>query len=411
MSWLDGILNRRKVKLTEPGAWGIDANWAGHSVTPDITMQRAAAWACVRLNARTIGSLPLKVYEKTRDGSRKEAGNHPLAALLSDSPNRDQTPMEHWEGQGTALNLRGRAYAEKLWLGERLVGIVPLDPDSTSVYRTPEAERRYKVYDRKGGVRDLGAREIFHLRGFGAGGDNGLSPIEFGRQTISGSIAADEVAGRTFRSGLQVSGFVEDNGTMKTTIEQRKEMIGYFDQFAGSSKAGKVMPLPQGFTFKPLGMSFEDSQLLESRLFNVEELCRWFGVFPILIGHASAGQTMWGSGVEQINLAWLTLYLGPELQRIEQAIEKQLLSPVDRQRFYVEFTVDALLRADSAGRAALYSSASQNGWMNRDEIRRKENLSPIPGGQIHTAQSNLQPLDQLGRTPPRPTQPAPGEPI
>lgn len=412
MSWLENLPwgSRRKVKLTDPGVPRMDHAWAGHSVTPDTAMQRSAAWACVRLNARTIGSLPIKVYERTTDGSRREAVKHPLTALLRSSPNHEQSPMEFWEGMATALNLRGNAFAEKKQLGGRLVGIVPLDPDRVTVYRNPDGVRRYRVYDRSGG-RELSENDVFHLRGFGAGGDVGLSPIGYGRQSLSTAAAADEVAGRTFDGGLQVAGFVEDQPGARTTQDQRQDLIQLFDKFSGSQRAGKVMPLPPGFTFKALNMSPEDAQLLESRRFNIEEICRWFGVFPILVGHAADGQTMWGTGVEQINLAWLTLYLGPELQRIEQAIEKQLLSPVDRERFYVEFNVDALLRADSAGRAALYSSAGQNGWMDRNEIRGKENLGPRDGGDILTVQSNLIPLAQVGRTPPRPTQPAPGEPI
>ena len=413
MSWLENLPwgSRRKVKLTEPGGWSIDSGWAGHSVTPDKALQRSAAWACVRLNARTIGSLPIKVYERTTDGSRREAKDHPLTSLLRHSPNAEQSPMEFWEGQVTALNLRGYAYAEKKKLGGRLVALLPLDPDKVSVYRTPAGERRYKVYSKDGAVRDLGADDIFHLRGFGAGGDNGLSPIAYGREALGGAAAADEVAHRTFGNGLTVSGFVEDQPNAKTTIEQRQELVELFGKFTGSRRTGKVMPLPPGFTFKPLGLKPEDAQLLETRRFNIEEICRWFGVFPILIGHAADGQTMWGTGVEQINLAWLTLYLGPELQRIEQAIEKQLLSPVDQLRYYVEFTVDALLRADSKSRAELMSKQAQNGIKTRNQLRALENDPPLPGGDILTVQSNLIPLDQLGRLPPRPTQPEPGDPI
>jgi HK97 family phage portal protein len=244
---------------------------------------------------------------------------------------------------------------------------------------------------------------VFHLRGFGGGGLKGLSPIEYGRQTLSTALAADEVAGRTFADGLQVAGFAVDQPTAKTTQEQRIELVALFDKFAGSRKAGKVMPLPPGFDFKALGLSPEDAQLLESRGFHVEEICRWFGVFPILIGHAAAGQTMWGSGVEQINLAWLTLYLGPELQRIEQAIEKQLLSPADRKKIYVEHNVEALLRADSAGRAAIMSVQAQNGLKTRNELRGKENDPPLPGGDVLTVQSNLVPLEMLGKVPPSET--------
>lgn len=414
MSWLDTLPwgSRRKVKLSEPGSWNIDASWAGHSVTPDSAMQRSAAWACVRLNARTVGSLPLKVYQKMPDGSRRAASEHPLNDILASSPNVEQTAMEFWEGQATALNLRGFAYAEKKFLGNRLVALLPLNPDSTSVYRTPGGERRYRTTSKSGQTRELTEADVFHLRGFGAGGDNGLSPIGYGRQSLATANAADEVAGRIFGNGLQMSGFIEDTPNAKTTNEQRKDIMALLSGFSGSKNTGKVFPLPPGFTFKPLNMSPEDAQLLESRRFNIEEICRWFGVFPILIGHAADGQTMWGSGVEQINLAWLTLYLGPELQRIEQAIEKQLLTPVDRARgFYVEYTVDALLRADSKSRAELISKHSQNGTRTRNELRALDNLPPRPGGDILTVQSNLVPLDQLGATPPRPTQPAAGDPI
>lgn len=404
MSWLDNLpfMSRRKVKLTEPSGWDIDRAWAGHSVTPDTAMQRSAAWACVRLNARTVGSLPIKVYQKTPDGKRRLATEHPLHAIINATPNHEQTAMEFWEGQATALNLRGFAYAEKKKLGGRLVALLPMDPDRVTVYRTASGERRYRYYSKSGQPRDLAEDDVFHLRGFGAGGDNGLSPIGYARQTLSASAAAEEVAGRTFASGLQLAGFVEDQPGAKTTNDQRKDLIELFKQFEGSSRAGKVMPLPPGFSFKPLNMTPEDAQLLETRRFNIEEICRWFGVFPILIGHAADGQTMWGSGVEQINLAWLTLYLGPELQRIEQAIEKQLLTAVDIARgYYVEFKVDALLRADSAGRAKLMSAQAQNGLKTRNELRALDNDEPMPGGDVLTVQSNLVPLDLLGKVAPQ----------
>lgn len=403
MSFLDGLFGRRKVKLTDPASFHADyGTWSGKATTPDAVLQLATAWACVRLNARTKASLPLKIHRHA-DGS-VDSG-HPLYDLLHGSPNADQTAMEFWEGQFTALDLRGNAYAEKVYNGETLVALLPMNPDYVTVYRDSRTgERRYRYADPATNVRSpeggWGEDKVFHLRSFGAGGLVGLSPIQYGRQTLSTALAADETAGRTFANGLQLSGFALDKPEAKTTAEQRVELVAMFERFAGSSRAGKVMPLPPGFDFKALNMSPEDAQLLETRGFHVEEICRWFGVFPILIGHAAAGQTMWGSGVEQINLAWLTLYLGPELQRIEQAIEKQLLTPAQRTEVYVEYTVDALLRADSAGRAALYSAQAQNGLKTRNEMRKKENDPPLPGGDVLTVQSNLVPLEMLGKIPP-----------
>ena len=160
------------------------------------------------------------------------------------------------------------------------------------------------------------------------------------------------------------------------------------------------MPLEAGWKFVQLSMNPEDAQLLESRGFNVEEICRWFDTPPVLIGHSSAGQTMFGAGVEQIMLGWQTLGLDPLLVNIQQAVGKQLIPVGERPTLYAEYNREALMRADSVGRAALYASAGQNAWMNRDEIRERENLPPVPGGQIMTVQSNLVPLDQLGKQQP-----------
>ncbi|HEV7344274.1 MAG TPA: phage portal protein [Devosia sp.] len=375
------------------------SNWAGKPVTVDSVMQLATAWACIRLNARTIGSLPRKVYERTATNSRADGSGHDLYRILHDSPNADQTAMEFWEGQATWLNLRGNAYAEKHlnFAGNKLVALTPIEPDFCRPYRAKDGTRRYKVTDLRRQERDLGEDQVFHLRGFGSGGLEGLSPIAFGRQTMASSIAAEEAAARTFSSGLALAGFVESATGIKLKEGQREEIAALFERYARSDKRGKVLPLDPGMSFKSMTMNPEDAQLLETRRFQTEEIARWFGVPPILIGHAAQGQTMFGSGVEQIMLAWLSLSLAAELERIEQAIEKQLLFPVDRGRFYVEHNIESLLRADSAARAALWASASQNGWMDRNEIRSKENLDRREGAGELTAQSNLMPIAMLGR--------------
>src|SRR3954467_4811465 len=113
MSIFDGLFGRRKVKLTDPASWHQDnGSWSGKATSPDAVLQLATAWACVRLNARTKASLPLKTHSQ-KDGKVDTA--HPLYELLHDSPNADQTALEFWEGQFTALDLRGNAYAEKIF--------------------------------------------------------------------------------------------------------------------------------------------------------------------------------------------------------------------------------------------------------------------------------------------------------
>jgi len=142
--------------------------------------------------------------------------------------------------------------------------------------------------------------------------------------------------------------------------------------------------------------------MLQMLSFNIEEICRWFRVHPTMVGHTDKASS-WASSSEQMNQQFLTYTLRFWLENIEQEIAGALLSPVERGQYFAEFNVEGLLRADSAARAAFYASALQNGYYNRNEVRAKENQPPFDGGEVHTVQSNMIPLNQLGKTTPAPT--------
>jgi HK97 family phage portal protein len=159
---------------------------------------------------------------------------------------------------------------------------------------------------------------------------------------------------------------------------------------------GRAGILEQGLDWKSIeGLPPEDLQLLQARSFSVDEQCRWYRVPPFMIGHTEK-TTSWGTGLEQQTIGFLTYAARPYLTRIEQAVKKQLVKPADRGKIYAEFILEGLLRADSAGRAAIMSVQAQNGLKTRNELRAKENDPPLPGGDQLTVQSNLVPLDQLG---------------
>lgn len=417
MSIWSGLFSRRNVKLSGRddaetlrlalSAAGSSA--AGKAVTIDTVLQLSTAWSCIRLLSETIGTLPLGVFE--RDGeAKKPARNEPLYDLLHDSPNADQTACEFWEGVVACLCGFGNAYAEKeTTMGNRVVALTPLKPDLMSVVRR-DGRRIYRYSDPKG-QREIDEDKIFHVRGFGFGGDVGLSPISYARQTMGTALAADETAAATFANGLHAPVFVmPPAGAKNPTAEQSQQIIDLFERFTGSSRAGRVMPLYPGWDVKTIGLNPNDAQLLQTRGFHVEEICRWYRVPPFMVGHTEKS-TSWGTGLEQQMIGFLTFSLRPYLTRIEQAVKKQLIVPADRARLFVEFNLEGLLRADSQGRAALYSTFAQNGIATRNEIRARENQPPMDGGDQLTVQSNLVPLDMLGKVPPRQTQPAPGEPL
>lgn len=372
----------------------------GEMVTPDTAMNLSAWWACRRLIAETIATLPCGIYQKDAAGNPKALPGHTLYERLHDLPNDWQTPVEFWEGRIAPLCDAGNSYAEIMSLGTRIVALDPLKVDCVDPFRDRNDGNRikYRVTDR-GKTETLPAAKIFHIRGFGDDCVVGLSPLEYARRSIATALSADRAASRIYSKGLRSPGFWLAPATMDAA--QRQQFVdNYVKPAEGAEGEGRArVVMPPGFDWKNFGITPKDAELLLSRNFGVEDICRWMGVPPILIGHASQGQTMWGSGVEQIILGWLILGLRAYLKRIESAVNTRLMPAGDRVAgIYFEFNFEGLLRADSAGRAHLMATFAQNGLRTRNELRKLDNLPSAPGGDDLTVQSNLIPLGRLGET-------------
>jgi HK97 family phage portal protein len=388
------------IQLTTSEFWQewIGSSSSGKQVSERTAMQLSTVWACVRLVSETVPTLPLKIYRRHEDGSREVATDHPLYRVLCRSPNKEMTPFRFMLMIVASLCLRHNAFVEKVRIGKKIVALVPLLPQCVTVKRLDSGSLQYTYTEPGKPERKLAEDDVMHIRGFGLDGVCGADPLRYGRDVIGSAIAADEAAGVVFANGLQTSGFLtSDAGTLKPA--QREEIRKNVEKFAGSKNAGKLMVLEAGLKYQGISMDPEAAQMLETRRFNVEEICRWFKVPPFMVGHTDK-QSSWASSVEGMNLLFLVHSLAPMLENIEQEIQRCLLG-ADDDRFYAEFNTTGLLRADSQGRAQFYIHALQNGWMSRNEVRRLENLPPVDGGDVLTIQSNLIPLDTVGEeTPP-----------
>lgn len=390
------VAKQRRLTLKDGAAWAGafgTGNHAGKTVTLNSVMQLATAWACIRLTAQAVSCLPLAMYERRGDNDRVRVDDDAVAEVICDSPNEDQTPLEFWESQVAWMAATGNAYSEKVETGSRLSALQPMPSTHCWPFRDADGVLKYNYTDR-GKSEILPREKVFHLRGFSFGGDVGLSPIQFGAQSFGSAIAIDEAAGKLYGNGLQASGVLSSDKTLDK--DQREALQKIMERFVGSTNAGKLMVLEAGLKYDRLALSPVDAQMLENKRFSVEEMCRWWGVPPIIIGHAAQGQTMWGSGVEQILLAWLTLGIDPLCDRIEARIKKQLIRPTGNRRRYAEFNREALLQMDSKSKAQFLSTMTQNGLMTRNEGRAKLNLPRVDGGDELTAQTNLAPLSMLG---------------
>ncbi|XBS71151.1 phage portal protein [Acerihabitans sp. KWT182] len=366
---------------------------SGKVVTPDKALRLSAVWACTRLLSESISTLPLKVYRRQADGSRQLAQDLPVYQVLCRRPNLEMTPSRFMLLLVACICLRGNAFVEKLMIGKKLVSLLPLLPQNMVVRRLDNGLLEYTYTDRTG-KRVIPLNRIMHIRGFGLDGVCGLMPMSAGRDVVGAAMAVEESAAKIFENGIQNSGFISSKNALND--DQRARLKTNLTQFIGSKNAGKVMVLEGEMSYQGVTMNPEAAQMLESRAFSIEEICRWFRVPPFMVGHVDK-QSSWASSVEGMNLLFLTNTLRPLLVNIEQEIARCLMDGDDD--LFAEFSVEGLLRADSAGRAAYYTTALQNGWMSRNDVRRLENLPPIEGGDIYTVQLNLTPLDQLGKQP------------
>ncbi|WP_121331644.1 phage portal protein [Pseudomonas aeruginosa] len=384
------------IGLTDGAFWQewFGTSASGKNVTVDKALQLSTVWACVRLLSESVSTLPLKLYRRLPDGSREQAKDHPLFRLLCRTPNAEMTPQRFMLMVVASICLRGNAFVEKKMIGTRVVALVPLLPQYMRVKREDSGRLKY-TYTENGVERVIPEKNLMHIRGFGLDGVCGMLPVTMGREIFGSAMSAEEAAAKVFAQGMQASGILSGDTTL--TPKQREDLRASLTAFMGSQNAGKIMVAEAGLKYQGITMNPEAAQMLESRSFNVEEMCRWFRVPPFMVGHMDK-QSSWSSSVEAQNLHFLTNSLRPLLVNIEQEITRCLIGEADADEFFAEFAVEGLLRADSTARAAWYNTALQNGWMSRNEVRRLENLPPIEGGDVFTVQSALVPLEQLGAT-------------
>jgi HK97 family phage portal protein len=363
---------------------------AGTVVSAESVMTLSTVWACVSRTSSLVASLPLDMYQRGQNGARTKVDDD-LAALLTDSPNAEQTAMEFWEGMVAHMVLRGNGVAERQFIGNRTVGLRPLT--NCEPRRDASGAMVYAYWDR-GKKYELPAEKVFHIRGFGAGDGLGLSAIQYGTQSMGSALAADQASGSFFANSMMPSGVLSSEQTL--TPEQRVALQTLLNAYVGSDRLGKILTLEAGLKFQQLQMNPEDAQLLETRRFHVEEGCRWFGMPPVIIGHSAEGQTMFGTGVEAVMQSWLTMGINPILTRIERRIQKDFVLPTKGKRFFFEYNREAMVQMDSKAKAELLSKLWMNGMLTSDEGRAKVNL-PARGGAADQlmAQTAMAPLNSL----------------
>ena len=355
------------------------------AVTERSAMGVSAVYACVALIGGAIASLPLPIYRRT-DGGRERA-NHPVWWLLNEQPHPDMSAAAFWEYLLTANLLYGDAFAEIVrtspntnavrWLRPlhpRCVQVDCLEKDNGLVYTVtdPDGDEPTRTI--------LGA-DMLHIPGVGFNGKRSLSPVRHAaRNAVGIALAADEWSAGFFQNGARPDFALTTDGTLKPEqIDSLRDQ--WANRHAGAANRGKPVVMQGGLNVQPLTVPAEDAQLIETRRMQVEDIARIYGVPPHMIGHTTAS-TSWGSGIEQQAIGFVRFTLQRHLARIEQEINRKFW-PRSLQ-YFAEFNVSGLERGDyktrNEGYRVALGRAGEPGWMTINEVRRMENLPPLPEG-------------------------------
>ena len=377
---------------SSPYNYFFGASSSGKSVSEKTALQTTAVYACVRILAETIASLPLHTYRYS-PGGKEKAQDHPLYPLLHSEPNPEMTSFVFRETLMGHLLLWGNAYAQIIRNGRGTVmALYPLLPNKMLVNRTDQGILYYQ-YEKDGRTYFLGNQDVLHIPGLGFDGLVGYSPIAMAKNAIGMAIATEEYGAKFFANGASPGGVLEHPGVVKDSGKIRESWNAVYQ---GSGNAHRVAVLEEGMKFQPIGIPPEQAQFLETRKYQLNEIARIFRIPPHMIGDLEKSSF---SNIEQQSLEFVMYTLDPWVIRWEQAIQRALLSGGEKRQYFVKFNVDGLLRGDYQSRMNGYAVGRQNGWLSANDIRELENLnriSPELGGDLYLINGNMTKLADAG---------------
>lgn len=373
---------------------------SGAIVNEKQSLSISSVWACIRIIAWTIASLPLITYKRLDPRGKERAVNHPLYKLLKESPNPNMTSFEFLSLMSVFQNLWGAGIAEIEFQNGKPAALWPIPPWLVKIKTS-----------------DNGRGGLFYVVNYGNGTPESVipssnclvfpslqssqyewkSPIQCHAESVGLAMALTEFGARTFGQGTNPAGVIMHPSRLKEQSE--KDLREKFKtNYEGLGNSHRLMLLEEGMKFERIGLPPEDAQYLETRKFTVEEIARIYNVPLHMIQHLEKS-TSWGTGIEEMTIGFVSFSLRPYLVQWEQEFKKKLFE--DDPIHFPEFLVEGLLRGKLAERYAAYAIARQWGWFSADDIREIENMNPLPEktGEMYLVPMNMVDAKNAGKEP------------
>lgn len=354
---------------------------------PQTAMKYTAVFACVRVLSETLAGTPIMLYRKKDNGDRETRNDLAVYDILHNQPNEEMSPFNFKEACMVALNLGGNAVSQKLVskYGE-LIGLYPYEWPKVDITRNPTTNRLvYKIRD---GTKQLNLPrdQVFHIPGLSMDGVVGLSPIEYVSSAIQLGLSYERFGVNFYKNGANASGVLEFPHSLTDQAFERLKK-DFAKNYQGLANTGKPIILEDGGKFNQLTIKPADAQLIENKKFQLEDIARIYRVPLHLIQNLDRATN---NNIEHQSLEFVMYTMLPWFKRWEENINMQLLAPLERRAgYYVEFKIDTLLRGDIMSRAQAYAYGRQWGWLSVNDIRKLENMPPIPNGDIYLTPANM----------------------
>lgn len=366
---------------------------AGVAMDEKLSMNLIIVYACVRLLSETVASLPWFVYRRKKDGKEKDP-SHALYKLLHDAPNPSMTSFTYRQLMMVDILLWGNHYSEVVrdMNTYQVKELWPLIPGCMTVKGT--IREQVYIYHPAGGEEKIyNSSEIFHVAGLSYDGLVGYPPLALMREAVGLGLALEEFGATFFRNGTNIGGIAQHPKALGE--KARKYLEESLGKKTGVGNANSLLILEEGMTYQKIGIPPEDAQFLQTRQFQTTEIARFFNVPPHMVGDLTRSTN---NNIEEQAIEFVTYTLRPWLVRIEQEIQRSLVTEKEKQKVFSEFLVDGLLRGNAVARTTALQIQRQNGIINADEWREIENKNPIPDGygKKYLVNSAMKEVDDLG---------------
>jgi len=376
-------------------------NSSNQSISKERALQLSTVWSCVKVISETIASLPISLYEKDANNKRYVLFNNPLHTLIGEQPSSIYNSFGFFERALIDLCLDGNffAYIERN-NGGLPTQIIPIQCDDVSVYVSPDGREVYYNIEQNNSIPypitgKVSSDNILHIKGISTDGIIGKSPIQTAAESLGISLSIEQFAGSFFKNGASVGGILKHPGTLKPETAKRLR-ASWNQSYSGSINAGKTAILEEGMEFSPRQIPNNQAQFLETRQYQVSDICRIFRVPNHLVNDL---QNATYSNIEAQQIDFTTHTISPWIKRIEMALNQKLIPFNQKGKQYFKFNLTALLRGDSKSRADYYRTLVNIGVMSPNEVRNFEDMNYMgeESDKVYM-QSNMMPLDKLGES-------------